>query len=188
MIITIHKIEKYPNKWKVTFTSERNANGATIYTPVFESNEHLIKHLEEYINKAFPIEVINEPIEVDSSEVVLPKQDEQEQPSEPELSDEEKQLQELNKQLEELENEKSRLSTEIKNLLEDWKLDTDLVTLKNDFSIEDENYLQILEDKKQRKVTKYVELKTQYESLKEQIKDKQAEIEQFTKDNNLEVM
>ncbi len=189
MRITIHKIEKYTDKWKVTFTSERNQQGMTIYTPAFDSVEKLVKHLEDYIKKNFPEEVITKPQEFDSDKIVIKEPESADgNPQTSEPSQEEKQLQEMQKELEDLQNQKDNLANQIKNLLEDWKLDLDLTKLKEEFDITNESYLQILEDKKQRKVAKYVELKTQYENLKQQISAKQEEIEQFKKENNLEEM
>ena len=187
MKITIHKIEKYVDRWKVTFTSERNEMGMTIYTPTFSSVEKLVKHLEDYIIKNFPEEVITEPQEFDSDEITVEEQpNEEQQPEEP--TEEELQLQEMQKELGELLQQKDSLANEIKNLLEDWKLDLDLIKFKEDFNITDEQYEQIIQDKLNRKLPKYVELKTQYEQLKQQIANKEEEIRQFAEENNLDAM
>ena len=177
MLITIHKIEKYNNKWKVTFTSERNQQGMTIYTPAFDSVEKLVKHLEEYIENNFPKEVITEKLEFDSEKIQIEEPEEEVEEVE-ELSEEEQKEQELMKQLEDLENKKSDLANQIKNLLEDWKLDLDLINLRDAFGVESQEYEQIIQDKLNRKLPKYIELKTQYEEVKSQINELRSQLEQ----------
>ena len=187
MLIKIHKIEKYKDYWKVRFTSERNDYGIEISTPVFDDYDKLIKHIENYIENNIPkIEYVD--IEKDSSEIVIEEPEPEPTPEPKEPTEEELKLQEMQKELNDLQTQKDALANQIKNLLEDWKLDLDLTKLKDDFQIDDKAFLQILEDKKSRKVQKYVELKTEYEQLKQQIKDKQEEINAFAEENNLELM
>jgi len=166
MKITIHKIEKYNDKWKVTFTSERNSVGKTIYTPVFQDETKLYEHLYNYIINNFPVEVVTEPKEIDFE----PTQEEPKEITE-ELSEEEQQRLELEKQLNDLENEKMRLANEIAALLSDWKLDLDLFKFKEKWGFEDSEFDEILQAKLNRKLPKYIELKTQYEQIKQQINE-----------------
>lgn len=187
MLIKIHKIKKFKNYWKVRFTSERNQNGIEISTPVFDDYDKLVKHIEKYIENNIPI--VEEPeLEVDSSEIVLPEPEPTSEPEHREPTPEELQLQEMHKELNELVSQKEALANQIKSLLEGWKLDIDLVKLKEAFNISDETFLDILENKKSKKTSKYIEIKTQYEDLKQQIANKEAEIRQFVEDNGLEYM
>jgi len=187
MLIKIHKIEKYKDYWNVRFTSERNDYGIEITTKPFDDYDKLIKHIEKYIENNIPkIEYVD--IEKDSSEIVIEEPEPEPTPEPKEPTEEELKLQEMQKELNDLITQKDTLANQIKNLLEDWKLDLDLTKLKDDFQIDDEAFLQILEDKKSRKVQKYVELKTEYEQLKEQIATKQEEINAFAEENGLEVM
>ena len=153
MLIKIHKIEKYKDYWKVRFTSERNDGGIEISTPVFDDYDKLIKHIEKYIENNIP-EIKYVDIEKDSSEIVIEEPEPEPTPEPKEPTEEELQLQKMQKELNELQNQKESLANEIKNLLEDWKLDLDLTKLKDDFQIDDKAFLQILEDKKSRKVQK----------------------------------
>ena len=187
MLIKIHKIEKYKNYWKVRFTSERNPQGMEISTPVFDDYDKLIKHIESYIENNIPVvEEVN--IEKDSDEIVIeePKPEPTPEPKEP--TPEELQLSDMRKELSELQQQKESLANEIKNLLEDWKLDLDLVKFKDDFNITDENFDAIIQSKLERKLPKYIKLKTQYEQLKQQIASKEEEIKQFAEENNLDAM
>lgn len=184
MLITIHKIVKYKKYWKVTFTSERNPTGVTIMTPVFSNDDELFKYIEDYINNNLPLEVIEKEMKKDTSEITV---SEPEPEPEPEPTEEEQQLSEMLAELDELERKKDEYALQIKTLLEDWKLDLDLVKFKKEFSIENEDFDAIIQAKIGRKLPKYVELKTTYENLKQQIETKKEEIRQFAEENNLEV-
>ena len=187
MLIKIHKIEKYKDYWKVRFTSERNDSGIEISTPVFHDYDKLIKHIEKYIENNIP-EIKYVDIEKDSSEIVIEEPEPEPTPEPKEPTQEELRLSDMRKELSELQNQKESLANEIKNLLEDWKLDLDLISLRDAFGVESQEYEQIIQDKLNRKLPKYVELKTQYEKLKEQIKIKEEEISAFAEENNLEVV
>ena len=187
MLIKVHKIEKSKDYWKVRFTSERNDYGIEITTKPFDDYDKLIKHIEKYIENNIPeIEYVD--IEKDSSEIVIEEPEPEPTPEPKEPTQEELRLSDMRKELSELQQQKDSLANEIKNLLEDWKLDLDLINLRDAFGVESQEYEQIIQDKLNRKLPKYIELKTQYEDLKKQIASKEEEIKQFAEENNLDAM